>query len=60
MPDIWTHGTWTVRAGREDDVVHRRRAMARLATSELAMATKPTLLLDCFESRTLDEVELDG
>jgi hypothetical protein len=26
MADVWTHGTWTVKLGREDDFVRARRA----------------------------------
>jgi quinol monooxygenase YgiN len=46
MADVWTHGTWTVRPGREDDFVRSWREMARRATTELEVAARPTLLRD--------------
>ncbi|HYY76020.1 MAG TPA: antibiotic biosynthesis monooxygenase family protein [Gaiellaceae bacterium] len=46
MGDVWTHGTWTVRPGREDDFVRAWRELARRATSELDFAGRPTLLRD--------------
>jgi quinol monooxygenase YgiN len=100
MADVWTHGTWTVKPGREDDFVRAWRALARRATTELGVASRPTLLrdretpnlfvsfgpwpsiedvdrfrsspafresvaamedlLESFETRTLDEMGLDG
>ncbi len=46
MPDVWTHGTWTVKPGREDDFVRAWRELARRASSELGFAGRPTLLRD--------------
>jgi heme-degrading monooxygenase HmoA len=46
MADVWTHGTWTVKPGREDDFVRAWRALARRATTELDVAGRPTLLRD--------------
>jgi heme-degrading monooxygenase HmoA len=100
MTNVWTHGTWTVHPGREDDFVRAWRELARRATAELEVPTRPTLLrdrdranvfvsfgpwasledvqrfrssnafregtaameglLESFEPRTLDELEVDG
>lgn len=46
MADVWTHGTWTVKPGREDDFVRAWRDLARRGSSELEVAGRPTLLRD--------------
>ena len=46
MTDVWTHGTWTVKPGREDDFVAAWRAMAREVSAHLTVTTPPTLLRD--------------
>ena len=46
MPNVWTHGTWTVKPGREDDFVAVWRAMAARGVAELNAAAPPTLLRD--------------
>jgi len=46
MADVWTHGTWTVKPGREDDFVRSWRELARRATTDLDVAGRPTLLRD--------------
>ena len=46
MADVWTHGSWTVKPGREDDFVRAWRALAHRATTELRVASQPTLLRD--------------
>jgi heme-degrading monooxygenase HmoA len=33
MPDVWTHGTWTVRPGREDEFVAAWRELVPLGTA---------------------------
>ena len=45
MADVWTHGTWTVKRGREDDVRGWRTVACR-AMSELDVRSGPTLLRD--------------
>ena len=46
MPRVWTHGTWTVRPGLEDEFVAAWRAMARAGTDELDVVEAPTLVRD--------------
>jgi heme-degrading monooxygenase HmoA len=46
MPRIWTHGVWTVKAGREDDFVSAWREMALGAMEELQAREKPYLFRD--------------
>ena len=46
MPDVWTHGVWTVKPGREDEFVDVWRSMARRGLAELNTAAPPTLLRD--------------
>ena len=46
MTDVWTHGTWTVKAGREDDFVEAWREMAREVAAHLEVRTTPLLLRD--------------
>ena len=43
---VWTHGTWTVKAGRDDEFVRAWRTMAARALSEFDPSDKPTLLRD--------------
>jgi heme-degrading monooxygenase HmoA len=43
---VWTHGTWTVKAGREDEFVEAWRAMAREVAAHLEVRTTPVLLRD--------------
>ncbi|MER3410031.1 MAG: antibiotic biosynthesis monooxygenase [Thermoleophilia bacterium] len=43
MPDVWTHGKWTVRPGREEEFVQALGALAREARDELGI--DPPLLL---------------
>jgi hypothetical protein len=44
MPRIWTHGVWTVEAGREDEFVAAWRALVPIGT-EIGTGT-PFLLRD--------------
>jgi heme-degrading monooxygenase HmoA len=46
MGNVWTHGTWTVKPGREDEFVAAWTALARDGSSELAPPEPPTLLRD--------------
>jgi heme-degrading monooxygenase HmoA len=46
MPRIWTHGVWTVKAGREDEFVDAWQAMAQGAMEELHPREAPHLLRD--------------
>jgi heme-degrading monooxygenase HmoA len=46
MQRVWTHSTWTVKPGREDEFVEVWRAMAARATAQLNTAAPPTLLRD--------------
>jgi quinol monooxygenase YgiN len=43
---VWTHGTWTVKAGREEQFVDEWRAMVRDVSAEISAARPPTLLRD--------------
>jgi len=52
MADVWTHGIWTVRPGREEAFLAARRAMARGAFAEFDPTARPHLF-------TLDEVDID-
>ncbi len=45
MEEVWTHGTWTVRPGSEDEFVEAWRSMAEWTAAEFASATG-TLLRD--------------
>ena len=46
MASVWSHGTWTVKRGREDEFVAAWRAMARRGVAEMETAAPPTLLRD--------------
>ena len=46
MARVWTHGVWTVKAGREDEFVEAWREMAGRGLAELNTAAPPTLLRD--------------
>jgi heme-degrading monooxygenase HmoA len=46
MANVWTHGTWTVKPGREEEFVELWRAMAARGVAELNTAAPPTLLHD--------------
>jgi heme-degrading monooxygenase HmoA len=46
MPNVWTHGVWRVKPGREDDFVEVWREMAREGMAELDTVEPPTLLRD--------------
>ena len=46
MANVWTHGTWTVKAGCEDDFVEAWRTLARRTIDELDYAGTPMLLRD--------------
>jgi quinol monooxygenase YgiN len=46
MAKLWTHGVWTVKAGREDEFVEAWRTMARAAVAEFDPPGKPYLLRD--------------
>jgi heme-degrading monooxygenase HmoA len=43
---VWTHGTWTIREGREGEFVAGWEALARRVAAELEILDKPTLLRD--------------
>ena len=45
MAGVWTHGTWTVKPGREDEFVVALRTLVREVSAELG-AEPPTLLRD--------------
>jgi hypothetical protein len=44
MAEIWTHGVWTVKPGREDEFVRAWRELVPVGTA--AGAGAPTLLCD--------------
>jgi hypothetical protein len=46
MAPIWTHGVWTVKAGREDEFVAAWQAMAQAAVDEFDPPGEPRLLRD--------------
>jgi quinol monooxygenase YgiN len=46
MAAVWTHGTWTVKPGREDEFVASWRRLAEDGTTELDVPEPPTLLRD--------------
>jgi heme-degrading monooxygenase HmoA len=46
MTSVWTHGTWTVKPGREEDFVNAWRAMVREVGAHLEVKGTPTLLRD--------------
>jgi quinol monooxygenase YgiN len=46
MTSVWTHGTWTVKPGHEDDFVEAWRAMVREVGAHLEVHGTPTLLRD--------------
>jgi quinol monooxygenase YgiN len=46
MAHVWTHGTWTVKPGREEEFVAAWRTMARRGVAEMDAAGPPTLLRD--------------
>ena len=46
MANVWTHGTWTVKPGREREFVDAWLTLAREASAELAPPEPPTLLRD--------------
>ncbi len=46
MARVWTHGTWRVKRGREDEFVAAWRAMAGRGVAEMDTAAPPTLLRD--------------
>jgi heme-degrading monooxygenase HmoA len=46
MPPIWTHGVWTVKAGREDEFVAAWQEMAQAGLDEFAAVAPPQLLRD--------------
>jgi quinol monooxygenase YgiN len=45
MTGLWTHGKWTVRAGREDEFVSALSELSQAVSEELAVPV-PTLLRD--------------
>jgi quinol monooxygenase YgiN len=45
MADVWTHGTWTVKPGREDEFIAALRALTQEVSAELG-AEPPTFLRD--------------
>lgn len=46
MASVWTHGTWTVVPGREDEFVALWKRLAREGSAELEVPEPPTLLRD--------------
>ena len=64
MANLWTHGTWTATPGREDDFVRARRELQvqRFRSSQAFREGTGAMegLLERFEPRTLDELEVDG
>jgi len=46
MPNVWTHGVWRVKSGREDEFVEVWHEMAREGMATLDAAEPPTLLRD--------------
>lgn len=46
MPNVWTHGVWTVKDGREEEFVAAWTEMARRGLAELNVVAPPTLLRD--------------
>jgi heme-degrading monooxygenase HmoA len=46
MPNVWTHGVWRVKPGREEEFVAAWREMAREGMAELDTLEPPTLLRD--------------
>ncbi|HZR92839.1 MAG TPA: antibiotic biosynthesis monooxygenase family protein [Gaiellaceae bacterium] len=46
MPAVWTHGTWTVQPGREDEFVALWERLAEAVMAELEVSEPPTLLRD--------------
>lgn len=46
MGNVWTHGVWTVKQGREDEFVALWRDLAARRVAELRTAAPPTLLRD--------------
>jgi heme-degrading monooxygenase HmoA len=41
---VWTHGTWLVKAGREEEFVAVWRELARVTAETLDLAAPPTLV----------------
>ena len=46
MTELWTHTTWTVKEGREDDFIAAWRELVRDVRSQLEPSIAPTLLRD--------------
>ena len=46
MADVWTHGTFTVKAGREDEFVAAWRRLARFAVDDFDLPEPPRFLRD--------------
>ncbi len=46
MTNVWTHGVWTVRSGREDEFVDAWRKLRDESTGEFEPAGRPVLLRD--------------
>jgi heme-degrading monooxygenase HmoA len=46
MPNVWTHGVWRVKPGREEEFVDLWRQMAREGMATLETVEPPTLLRD--------------
>jgi heme-degrading monooxygenase HmoA len=46
MANVWTHGVWRVKPGREDEFVEAWQELAREGMAELDTVEPPTLLRD--------------
>ncbi len=46
MPNVWTHGVWSVKPGKEDEFIRGWREMAQIAMREIDVVTRPTFLRD--------------
>jgi len=46
MTEVWTHSTWTVKAGREDEFIAAWRALVDDVRAEIEPRVAPTLLRD--------------
>ncbi|HZD79787.1 MAG TPA: antibiotic biosynthesis monooxygenase family protein [Actinomycetota bacterium] len=46
VTEVWTHGTWTVRPGSEDDFVDAWRSLAEWTVQEFGTAAAGRLLRD--------------
>ena len=46
MPNVWTHGMWTVKQGREEDFVAAWKELRRAALADFDPPAQPFLLRD--------------